>query len=418
MVFPFIRVSQMMNNKEHQKKRNLFAAFAIFVAAGATVGICGLVLSLANTVGGAPTPITAIEEDLPQEKPIPVLDPGGNTLSASVTSPASLPLSSVLGTHSAAVARVAVSEIGTDASTLHVVTGGQDNTVRVWSANEETASVESKLLLHSSQVNALAPIAPKTETQSIRLATGSGSGELKLWDVDAGSLITTIADDGGRILSMAASKEGTFVASGSSEGALKVWPVEAIANQKSQTNLRGRALKSSGPDITALAYHPVDSKQLISGDADGTIQVWDTEQARVSLTIAGTAAAEADPSISALAISPDGRYLASASDRFIYVWNLQTGRLTQKLAGHGQIVTDLAFSADGQVLASSGYNQVVKTWNWMEADVLCTLSDEAGAVFSVAFAKEGKALITGSEDGTVRAWDLSKDSNRACVGQS
>lgn len=428
--------------KGRRKSRGIFPIVAVLTAAGSIVGIFSLILSLADSIGGAPTPISTIsggdDRNIGEERPALTLEPGGSTLSASVTSPVSLPLSAVLGNHSAPVMSILAPEIinlsaARSPNASPIVTGSQDNTVRIWSADRNADARPPRTLTHNSAVNDVALVPPQIEADGLRLVTGSGSGEIKLWDFESGKLITTIADDVGRILSVAASVDGRYFASGSSNGSIKVWPVETIAAQKSQTNLRGQALKAIGPAVSAIAFHPTNPNWLISGDAEGTLHIWDIEREQITLTFASSPVptsasspdaasdagleAQSNTTITSLSLSPDGRYVASAMADTIQIWDIQTGRLTQTLSGHNAQVSDLAFSPDGIVLASSSHNQTVKTWNWASGTVFCTLDDEAGAIHSVAFAEGGDTLISGNEDGTVRSWDLGKDSNRACLGR-
>ncbi len=250
------------------------------------------------------------------------------------------------------------------------------------------------------------------------LVTGSGSGEITLWNPRSGEAITTIADKSGRIVSIAASPDGTRFASGSSNGTLKVWPVAEVAQQKSQTNLRGQVLASSGPQISALAFHPTNKDRLVSGDHDGVIQVWDLQRNQPTLTLTSDA-----DRIDTLSISPDGQYVASGSyDNIIRIWNLTTGRPVQTLLGHNFVVSDVAFSPDGKTLASSSFDESIKLWDWAEATELCTLSGHAGFVYSVAFADGGSTLVSGGYDGTVRSWNLAEtltaNGKRGCLSAS
>ena len=298
---------------------------------------------------------------------------------------------------------------------LLIASGSDDNTVKIWEEGTQARNkgrLDGRSLAHNGSVNALAFIkGSEGAVGSDRLVTGTSSGEIKLWNPFSGELAATIAGQSGRIMSLAVNAKGTYFASGGSDGTLKIWPVEDIAQQKSQTTLRGRAIAQLGSQINVLAFHPKDSNILVSGDQAGTLQVWDIAQGKSIMTLTRKA-----DRITSLSISPDGQYVASGSyDQLIRIWNLETGTLIRTLSGHDSVVADVVFSPDNRVLASTSYDESIKLWDWAEAKELCTLSSPSGAADTLAFAADGNTLVSGGHNGTVRTWDLTVPNNRGCL---
>lgn len=114
-------------------------------------------------------------------------------------------------------------------------------------------------------------------------------------------------------------------------------------------------------------------------------------------------------SIAAVAVSPNGKLLASAGfDRTIKLWHLGTGALVSEFNGHAQPVLALVFSLDGQTLISGSVDDTIKRWHIASESLLYTLTDNAAAVLSlsIALSPDGQTLVSGSDDHTVKLWHL------------
>lgn len=109
--------------------------------------------------------------------------------------------------------------------------------------------------------------------------------------------------------------------------------------------------------------------------------------------------------VNGLALSPDGRTLASGSwDRTIRLWNPATGEERRQLNGHTDTVFRLAFSSDGRILASAGFDGSIRLWDPAAGKELHCLRGHKGYVFTVAFSADGRTLASGGVDGTIRLW--------------
>jgi WD40 repeat protein len=113
----------------------------------------------------------------------------------------------------------------------------------------------------------------------------------------------------------------------------------------------------------------------------------------------------ADAEVNAIALTPDGTTLISAGSGSITQWNLQTG-VRSSLPGHEQIITSLALSPDGTLLASGSWDHTIKLWQLETGKLLHTLKGHTDAITAVAISPDGQTLISGSRDRTIRLWDL------------
>ena len=117
--------------------------------------------------------------------------------------------------------------------------------------------------------------------------------------------------------------------------------------------------------------------------------------------------------VHAVAFSPDGNLLASAGYRVVKLWErVRETELANWDAG--QPVTALATSADGTLAATGHADGSVRLWNLATGQPGATLTGHTAAVHAVAFSPDGASLYTGGDDKSVRQWQTA---DGAAVGQ-
>lgn len=104
-----------------------------------------------------------------------------------------------------------------------------------------------------------------------------------------------------------------------------------------------------------------------------------------------------------VSFSPDGELIASASrDRTVKLWR-PDGTLVTTLQGHQDSITRVSFSPDSRLIASSSWDGTVKLWR-RDGSLVRTLTGHEGHVYSVSFSPDGEHLASTGADGTVRLW--------------
>ena len=272
------------------------------------------------------------------------------------------------------------------------------------------------------------------------LLASTEDNTVRLWDSVSGELKQILSGHDEEVTAIAFSQDGRRLASASVDGTVRLWdPVSG----ESQQPLPGY----EDEIVTALAFRPPDGRLLATGSGEGTVRLWDLPSADVKGAFPAT-----DGSVSSLAFSSDGRFLASGSElpnAKWQLWDLQGGTFThgeevfnqdvssvafnsydgsmaiawsegvvtfldpvssefkeRSVSGHDASVTSVAFSPSEPLFAVGFGDGTIYLWSMASGEPNQTLSGHQKAVKSLAFSPDGALLASTSVDEAIQLWDV------------
>ncbi len=232
------------------------------------------------------------------------------------------------------------------------------------------------------------------------LAVAGLGTTVMLWDMEGGGILGALEMDGGAPKSLAFQPAGRLLAvGGTSRPGLSILTLWDWRERRQHRSLEGHE-----GGINVLAFSE-DGSILASADAAGAVKVWGVASGR---ELASWDASRPRNPVKALALSPDGKLLATAGvlDVEVRLLDARGGRPRDRLRTTGSGVNGLAFSPDGRLLAMANQGGSADLFDVARARALGAIPATAGSLESVIFVGHGRMLATGGRDGSLRLWDL------------
>jgi serine/threonine protein kinase len=276
-----------------------------------------------------------------------------------------------------------------------ILSGGADNTVRLWDVNWEDATHRERTRFegHTDGVTCLA-VSPDGH----HVLSGSLDESIRLWDAASGQELHRFAGHPDGVSSVAYSADGRLFVSSGRDGELRIWDVES--------GKEVRRFTGHTDWVQSAAMSP-DGRLILSGGRDKTLRLWEMATGQERRLEGHTDA------VNGVAFSPDGLLAVSGSggptldgsDNSVRLWDIVSGCEVRRWVGHTDWVRSVAFSLDGHRVLSGSDDETVRLWSSNRDEEVYRAEGHAWSVLSVAFLRNGLA-ISGSDDQTIRVWAL------------
>ena len=268
---------------------------------------------------------------------------------------------------------------------IQVPTTGGDVSV---SAVEPTATIASGAASDNPSLSTVTAGGPEASASTRTAAPASGVGK-KLSK---------------RIRALAVSTDGSKVAAATDNGLVRLGVgADDHLSDESANTLAG---------ATGLAFSAIRGS-LYSVSRDTQLRRWSSQNGQLLQALHGH-----EHPITAVAVSHNDRYVATAGEETrILVWS-ETGKLVRVLNAHRDFVNAVAFNPKKLELASAGRDGLILLWSPEQQEPIRALLGHAGAVNALAYSNDGRTLASGSADSTVKLWSVSDGRQLANLAHS
>jgi WD40 repeat protein len=225
-----------------------------------------------------------------------------------------------------------------------------------------------------------------------RAVVGGTDGRLQCWDLESGTIAWEPREkDTSTVQDIVSSPDLTRIATTSSDDSVRIWDArsgEPLA-----------VLSGHQGTIFRLAWSPDGKKIASSSNRDA--RVWDAEAGRLIELLED----QEDAGVRGVSWSPNGKWLAVSRGLRILLWSPHDGarQVTEVPSSSG--IREVLWTADGSALALSGRSMTIQIWDPFQGVQLLEFSGDGESVQAMAWSPDGRLLAAGHQDGTVRIWD-------------
>ncbi|XP_031093569.1 WD repeat-containing protein VIP3 [Ipomoea triloba] len=268
-----------------------------------------------------------------------------------------------------------------------LLTGGLDETVRLWDPEKLTS-------LRTNTGHCLGVVSVASHPTRRIAASASMDSYIRVFDVDSNRTIATLEAPPSEVWQLSFNPQGTtLAAAGGGSLSVKLWETTHWQLTSALSIPRPEGLKPTEKSNTkkfvlSVAWSP-DGRLIACGSMDGTISVFDVIRAKFLHFLEGHCMP-----VRSLVFSPslhDARVLFSASDDgHVHMYDAEGKALIMPLSGHSSWVLSVDVSPDGGAIATGSSDKSVRLWDLKMRAATQILTNHTDQVWAVAFGPPGK----------------------------
>ena len=278
-----------------------------------------------------------------------------------------------------------------------LVSGGEDGNLAIWDLSEGTR----KVVILEGHTEAVSSCAWRPNGNII--ASGSEDKTVRLWDAHTFQPLRMFSRHSEKVVHVAFSLDGHFLASASSSG---LYDVRCLTTGIVHPPIQGQPANAPGVKLSGLSAFDPKGRCLVTLSWHAAAEIWHVATREETQLVGGYKKGMKTYHVS---FSPDGKLLTTVSasaERTVKIWDSYSDIELRSLEGHTGMVHDVCFSPCGKHIASASRDQTVRLWRTGGGSHVRTFNEHRCPVDQVAFARAGRedATVGGAErDGCVPA---------------
>ena len=254
------------------------------------------------------------------------------------------------------------------------------------------------------------------------LATGGEENAARLWDAATGQTREELYV-GSHAHGLTFSPDGRTVA---------IWAMQRIVLCNVYSGEKTAVITEPKDIVWSFAFSPDSHSVATSSLYDLSAHLWEAETGGLRATFDHPKPYRYASGVDKVAFSPDGKTLVTTSSEIVYLWDVATAKVRMKLIdpdvrrysetwrtlkgfSHGDTIYDLAISPDGRTIATASRDGTAKLWDLATGVLRAKLQGHDRGVIRLTFSPDGTTLATGSNDRTARLWDVATGQLKATL---